>query len=197
MSQLVVTHSNLFDYFHARVEDARAAETVHVSDDTSLYLATLLAERARTDRPAPPEQTLAELHARAAIAPPAEQARTYRELGDRALYLLGYFAESLRRRTVGPSYYAEMGAAAYYRVDLVFKKWYANAFGPVFAELADHFDECVHLLEVVRTHHEADRPDDVLWLYQRWLQTGSEAIAERLRAMGVVVVRGGDGGSDA
>jgi hypothetical protein len=151
-----MTAENLFDYFHGRVEEARAGAAVRISDDTSLYLATLLTDRARTDRPAPAEQTLAELHLRAANAAPAEQARTYRELGDRALYLLGYFAESLERRSVGPRYYAEMGSAAYGRADQVFKRWFSDAFGPVFRELAGRFGACVALIEEVREASERD-----------------------------------------
>jgi hypothetical protein len=187
MSSRVTTASNLFDYFHTRVEDVRATRPVRISSDTSLYLTSLLVDRARADRPTAPEQTLAELYGRAANAPPAEQARAYRELGDRALYLLGYFAESLRRRTVGPTYYADMGAAAYHRVDQVFKKWFADAFGPVFGELALRFEDCVHLLEAVREVHRRDHPDETLLAYERWLASGSEPDASRLRALGLIL----------
>ena len=38
----------------------------------------------------------------------------------------------------------DMGAAAYYQVDQTFKTWFADAFGPVFKELANRFMECVH-----------------------------------------------------
>jgi hypothetical protein len=188
MTSRVVSAPNLFDYFHQRVEDARSGKPVRISNDTSLYLATLLTERARADRPAPTEQTLAELHLRAANAPPVEQARAYRELGDRALYLLGYFAESLSRRTVGPAYYAEMGQAAYLRTDAVFKKWFSDAFGPVFRELSMQFEGCVSLIEDVRESHEKEFPDDPIWLYERWLQTGSEAYARRLREKGILLM---------
>jgi hypothetical protein len=114
----------------------------------------MLAERVRADRSAPPETTLAELHARASSAPPAEQARAYRELGDRTLMCLGLFRESLARKTVGPAYYADMGSAAYARVDLVFKRWFSDAFGPVFGELAVQFRACVAVLARIRQEHE-------------------------------------------
>jgi len=181
-----MTSDTLFDYFHERVEHAKHHQTVPISENTTLYLASLLAERARTDRPAPQETTLVELHLRAAHSPPGEQARTYRELGDRALYVLGYFSESLDRSTVSPGYYADMGTAAYHRADSVFKQWFSDAFGPVFQELAAHFHECVELIEEVRGKPTED-PDDMVKLYERWLLTGSEKYAQRLRANGILV----------
>ncbi len=183
----VSTTNNLFDYFNERVSGARGELSVDLSDDTSLYLASLMTERARTDRPAPTETTLAELHASAALARPAHQARTYRELGDRSLYKLGYFRESLLRLSVGPSYYEDMGAAAYYRVDQVFKRWFSDAFGPVFAELAAQFHDCVGILALIREQDES--ADDLDTLYDEWLQTGDEEVAARLRARGLVLPR--------
>ena len=191
MSGRVMQASNLFDHFQELVGDATAETGASLSDDTTLYLANLLTERARADRPSPPELTLAELHARAAHAPPPEQARTYRELGDRALYLLGYFAESLSRRLVSPGYYAAMGSAAYHRVDHVFKAWFRDAFGPVFEELSTDFDACVAILTTVRDVHDGDHPDPLVRLYERWAETGDPQLAERLAAKGLILPRAG------
>ncbi len=190
MTRRVARAANLFDYFNDQVEEARARQGVDISSDTRLYLVTLLADRARSDAIASTEETLAELHARAAHAPPARQARTYRELGDRALYLLGYFAESLSRRLVGPEYYADMGSAAYHRVDILFKSVFSDAFGPVFRELALRFRDCASIVEAVRDAHREDRPDDLAVLYERWLATGDPATAEKLTTRGVLLPRG-------
>lgn len=177
---------NLFDWFDERVRDARAVVKAGLSDDGTLYLTALLAERARADRPAPPETTLVELHARGVNAPPAQQARTYRELGDRSLYLVGYFEESLQRGTVGPGYYCEMGSAAYARVDQVFKRFFANAFDDVFEELAARFRDCVRVLREVRRSVD-DEPDLPMRLYRAWVETGDAAAAERLRSLGLIL----------
>ena len=101
MNTPVSGQANLFDYFQQHVDVATDQLDLDLCPDTALYLTTMLVERARADRPEPPEQTLAELHAVAAASPPTQQAATYRELGDRSLYLVGYFRESLCRRTVG------------------------------------------------------------------------------------------------
>jgi hypothetical protein len=182
----VAPAANLFDYFHARVDEVRATGTPPVSEDASLYHAQLLADRARTDRDAPEADTLVELHARAVHARPAEQARTYRELGDRALYDLGYFRDHLEGRTVSLGYYEQMGRTAYDRVDHVLKHWFADAFGPVFRELSGRFRACVEVLSEVRRAHESD--DDLARLHAEWLATGSEAAAAALRRRGLVLV---------
>jgi len=184
----VSAKNNLFDYFNEQVCEARRELSITLSGDTSLYLASLMTERVRTDRPAPQETTLAELHASATLARPADQARTYRELGDRSLYQLGYFRESLERTPVTPSYYEDMGAAAYHRVDQVFKQWFADAFGPVFAELAEHFSDCVGILSRMRDK-EIECPDNLSRLYDEWIRTGDEAVALRLKAHGLLLPR--------
>lgn len=184
------TTENLFDYFHEHVEEARDGLGVDITDETSLYLVQLLTDRGRADQYIATETTLAELHGRAANSPPAQQARTYRELGDTALYLVGFFEESVQRRIVTPDYYKNMGSAAYYRVDQVLKRWFADAFGPVFHELALGFEDCARLLTAVRDAHLADQPAEVVSLYERWLLNGDAETASRLRAAGLVLPDG-------
>jgi hypothetical protein len=189
MKPTLTRADNLFDFFHARVEDARSEASLDISDDTSLYLASLLTDRARSDQGPDHAETLAELHARAAHSPPGKQASTYRELGDRSLYLLGFFREHLdrRRRVIGPSYYENMGMAAYHKVDLVLKRWFSDAFGPVFQELAQGFRECVDLLDRVRARSTPDDTDNLLAAYEDWLVEGDRGAAATLYAGGLVL----------
>jgi hypothetical protein len=189
MSRQLTSEDNLFDYFHACVDDARAVDAIELTDETALYVAQLLSERARTDREAPQAHTLAELHAQAMQLRPAEQAKTWRELGDRALYDLGYFTERLEGGTVSLDYYQAMGSTAYRRVDQVFKRWFADAFGHLFEELSAHFDDCVRVVSAVRRAHEPQ--DDIEALYAEWMATGSEEIARQLRKRGLVIPRRG------
>ncbi|MEZ4317973.1 MAG: hypothetical protein R3F61_10735 [Myxococcota bacterium] len=189
MKPTLARADNLFDFFHGRVEDARSEASLKISDDTSLYLASLLADRARSDRGPDETQTLAELHARAANAPPGQQASTYRELGDRSLYLLGFFREHLdrRRRVIGPGYYEDMGSAAYLKVDQVLKRWFSDAFGPVFGELAQGFRECVDLLDRVRARSTDEA--GLLAACDSWMLAGDPGAAATLYAGGLVLPR--------
>lgn len=188
MGTSLTDHTNLFDYFRERVDRAQCVVSIDLHDDTGLYLASLLTERTRAEHRHAPQETLAELHGAALEAPPSGQVRVYRELGDRALYVLGCFAESLERGLVGPRYYAQMGSAAYDRVDRVLKTAFADPFGPVFQELSELFDGCVALLREVRaSHHDGAEPEDLLRIYERWLCTKDPSDARRLGAMGLDV----------
>lgn len=179
--------TNLFDWFHERVRDARRATRADLSEDSTLYLSTLLAHRARSDgEEATEAATLVELHALAAQGTPSEQVRHWRELGDRSLYTVGYFEESLSRKLVSTSYYADMGAAAYARVDDVFRRSFANAFDGLFLELAQKFESCTRVVKQVRRSVD-DQPDLLARWYREWLETGSEELAERLRAHGLIL----------
>jgi hypothetical protein len=187
MCEGVALEPNLLEYFRLRIEEAREDHRVDLTDEGVLYLAQLLADRARADRVSPPETTLVELHAKACQASPAEQASTWRELGDRALYGLGYFPEHIDGKLVSRDYYAAMGTSAYLRVDDVLKRWFADAFGPIFRELAAGFRGCVSLLGAVREQHESR--NDLTELYEEWLATGSEDVAAKLRRRGLVLSR--------
>ena len=187
MAKLVKSTENLFDFFHENVRSAQDEVTVELDPDTVLYLANLLTDRARVQRDPLPETTLAELHGRAALAPPSHKARVYRELGDRALYQLGFFTESVESSVVSCDYYSDMGAAAYYQVDQTFKTWFADAFGPVFKELANRFRECTNILAHVRHNSDSDHPDTIVRIYQKWLETGDTELCETLRKLGILV----------
>ena len=107
--------NNLYDFFDERVGQAAANHDIQLTTDTCRYLAFLLTRPETALNRADPE-TLAELHMAAAIASRLQALRLYRILGDRALYVAGYFGESLESRPVGVNYYADMGGAAYRRV---------------------------------------------------------------------------------
>ena len=143
----LVADPTTFDFFHPRVLDAVEREATVLHADTVLYLAQLLTERTRQDA-VPTISTLAELRGRALQAPPGEAAASWRALGDHTLYLLGCFAPSLdrSRRLVGPDYYESMGRSAYEQCDRVLARWFAGAFGPVFAELAERFQVAMRIL---------------------------------------------------
>jgi len=186
-----LAHGNLYDFFDARVADAVETQKVDLGENSRRYLALLLVECKRserlltaTDRP----ETLAELHLQAATADRAKAMALYRHLGDRALYVAGYFRESLNRKAVGRDYYADMGGAAYQQVATLGGTWNADVdpWTHMFLELAAQFRECMGILAEVSERNLADGTHDLVALYERWLQTKSPAIERRLHELGMI-----------
>jgi hypothetical protein len=71
----------------------------------------------------------------------------------------------------------------------LFKSLFADAFGPVFHELAGRFRDCVRLLSGVRDAQGRDQPDETVELYGQWLATGDESLRQRLLDRGLVIPR--------
>ena len=192
------THDNLFDFFHSEVDAATDATGRPVSEEGVFYLSNLLVEQTRTPASSTPE-TLAELHIRAVHAPRATQIREYRSLGDRALYVAGFFPESLSRKTVRPSYYMDMGRAAY---DQLARLLGGGAVGKVnssghkgldeiFAELSESFRACTEVLREVHASMQArnERPPteaELLALYEEWCASGNRQALRKLQKYGLV-----------
>lgn len=197
------THDNLFDFFHGEVDAATGAVGTVVSEEGVFYLSNLLVEQTRTP-PSARHETLAELHIRAARAPRAQQIRDYRTLGDRALYVAGFFPESLTRKPVRASYYVDMGRAAYDRLSRLLGGPNTaladtsghKGFDEIFAELAESFRVCTEVLYEVQASMRARNKQppseaDLIALYEAWLSTGNRCALRTLQKHGLVPASGG------
>ena len=130
-------------------------------------------------------ETLAETYLRAQTAEPLVRIELLKKLGDRSLYISGFFADSLQRKLIDVDYYIDMGGAAYGRLsDNVRGTSQGRAFGSVFAELAEKFRDFVDVLAEIRDSGRA-AAIDVLRLYEVWLRTGSRRAARLLREHGL------------
>ena len=112
-SQRIVTRENLFDFFHEQVDSAVSNHGNPLSQEGVYYLSNLLGERGRRGTEGD-DALLVDLHLQARQGGRAQAIQAYRELGDKALYITGFFPKSLSRKTVGVSYYQDMGSSAYH-----------------------------------------------------------------------------------
>lgn len=197
------THDNLFDFFHEEVDAAAELTGSDVSEEGVFYLSNLLVEKTRTPGHDTPG-TLAEFSIRAAQADRVDQRiRSYRQLGDRALYVSGFFPESLSRRTVKADYYADMGRTAYDRLSRMLRSPVGHlggghkGLGEIFGELAASFEVCLEILgevhDALRARSEAEPTEaELLKLYEQWQTTGNRQALRRLQRFGLVPGGGDD-----
>lgn len=183
------------EFFREQLGKAMEHQRVTTSAFTEFYLVNLLAECVRAESlPAPEpgydEMPLALLYLRALQTSGRQRARLLRTMGDNALFISGFFADSLGRKLVDFGYYRAMGGHAYTRLSqepepLVYGQ-------EVFSELARRFMEFADLLSEVSETSRLASSQSVLRLYERWLQTGSRRAAVLLAERGITPVDPGE-----
>ncbi len=189
---------NISGFFRDAVEGAMRSRGSHATDAAETYLVALLADFARPGQL--DTQTLRRpitlLLDEALRAAGRERFDRLRALGDGVLYVTGFFGDHLETRGVEIAYVSALGARAYDSAAQMLRRGgrTESAGAPdVFAELADHFDMFVVLVNDVADSmlaRSAKSDSSMVKLYERWLRSGSTALAETLAERGVLPQRG-------
>ncbi len=168
------------EFFRDRVRAALSRRELEVTETTEFYLVELLA---RNRQLSPGRETLAERLGQALTATSRrERLRAFRDAGDSALVAAGLFFDYLERRGISRDYVVAIGCRAYASAgELAFDSPVAEAY----PELSNSFEEFARVFDDVRESTELRTPQDIVRLYERWQQTRSPLLAERLRAAGV------------
>lgn len=189
---MIVASAGLGQFFGEVVQESLQACKVDATVGTTTYLVTLLEDFAHPDeaKGATLERPLSLLLDEAMRHPnPAERFGKLRALGDGVLYSAGFFGDQFERRGVDPKFVCTLGARAYGSVSVMLGAPQDN---DVFGELAKKFEAFVLVLSDVADRtaaKSASRAKDVLKLYERWLKTGSERLAEALGQQGLAPAR--------
>jgi len=147
------------------------------------YLVELLEERVAWGPVPGAGETLAEALLAARRESGAARIRHLRGLGDRALFVSGFFGDSLARRPVGIRYYGDAGRLAYAGVSAALGAPQSQ----LFEELADRFVEFAEVLAEVGDSTRARGARGLVPLYERYLRTGSARDRRRLLRRGLSV----------
>jgi hypothetical protein len=173
------------EYFKELIESALARQHVRAGEFTSYYLVNLLCQFVRPDARNPfaeDEEPLAIRLTRALQTGGPEQRARLRSLGDFSLFTSGFFADSLRRKTIDVDYYVSMGEYAYGSLS----RNDEDAFADVFAELARKFVWFMDVLADVSERTAVSSSGDLLRMYEKWLRTGSPRDGQKLVDRGIV-----------
>lgn len=187
MAESLVREQTPLEFFREQLGRAMEHQRVCTSAFTEFYLVNLLSAAVRGDalpgtEPGFDETPLAMLYVRAMEAARFERARLLRLLGDSALFVSGFFAESLDGKPADAAYYRTMGGRAYARLSCE----EALPFGPnVFGELGDRFGEFADVFSEVSEATRLSRPASLVRLYERWIVTRSRRAALLLVTQGI------------
>ena len=108
-----------------------------------------------------------------------------RHLGDRALFVSGFFGGSLYRKVVDLDFYRDMGRIAYSDLALLLERRVSErTWTDLYGELADRFADFMDILAEVSDSALGSRPDNLLRLYERYLLTRNARDRARLLRLG-------------
>lgn len=135
-----------------------------------------------------PEGTLAAALVAARVADTPLRVKRLRNLGDRTLFVAGFFGDSLARRQGDIDYYTDVGCYAYSDLaSLLVRRLDERSRPRLYEELADRFRDFIAVLAEVSDSTMGRRSANILQLYDRYLQTGDPQDRARLLRHGCVV----------
>lgn len=192
----VVPVHNLRDYFRTSIDDVIAKQGVELDPHAAHYVVNLATLFSRSDELYEDDgenyglKPLALMLADAANAPDATTRNHYlQRIGDVALFIGGFFIDSLATKAVDVDYYVHMGENAYGSLsDEVRGTARGKAFAGLYRELANKFQILIDVLNEVRDEACGGSDVNVLRTYEIWRKTGSKRAENMLRQQGVVPI---------
>ncbi|MFQ5418533.1 MAG: hypothetical protein ACE5FL_16015 [Myxococcota bacterium] len=131
------------------------------------------------------DASLAEALLTATLHRGSDRVTRLRKLGDRALFVAGYFGDSLSRSVVDLDYYGDVGRAAYASLaETLGCEVREQTWPSLYNELADRFDQFIDVLTAVGDRSRPRQNEDLLRVFERYLRTGSERDRARLLRLG-------------
>jgi hypothetical protein len=183
------------EYFREAVSGALAHRRLRIQESTEFYLVNLLAGHLSTGSALAPRgegglgsEPLAFILKRALEAEREERRRTLKRLGDTSLFVSGFFGDSLAGSLVDVGYYIAMGERAYDALSGFERA--DRGCAQVYEELARRFPDLVDVLAEIAELSDLSSNRGLVKLYERFLATGSQRVAERLRERGVALFAG-------
>lgn len=167
-------------YFQEAINQALERLHLKIEDWIVFYLVELLARQAV--QPVTLEPLVTQMDAALRASSAQEKFSRFKEMGDSALVLVGFYEEAVVKRS-SKGYVVLMGGRAYRSAAALAN----DGFGKVYGSLSDGFEDFVQVLDEVKENTSLRTPQDIVKLYDKWRQTGSRAAASRLRSSGVLL----------
>jgi hypothetical protein len=179
------------DFFSEIVTDAFERRKLKTVPFVKVYMVELLesyipAENLFDDTDASGRrvrETLAETLLKAQNSDTLVKIELLKKLGDRSLYISGFFGDSLQRKLVDVDYYADMGCTAYAALSDCVRE---DTLARLYREFALRFLEFVDVLTDISTRAQLFNEENILRLYELYERTGSDIARERLIEKGLI-----------
>ncbi len=187
------------DFFKEAVRDAftkRKIEAFPMAEDYLVnilehyVIAAHLHEKEDVDHQGQKKPTtLAETLLVAAQSEHSTKVDMLKKLGDRTLYVCGFFSDSFQRKVIDVDYCAEMGGTAY---RILAQSTREDTLCQVYTLYSKKFLAFVDALNYISEKSQLQSSNNVLRIYDRYIKTGSELAREKLSNLGIVPISRND-----
>jgi hypothetical protein len=173
------------EYFSEVVEAGFSKRNIKAAPAVQMYMVRLLEHYLDARNLFTQPDTLAETFLMASTSQTPEKIDLLKKLGDKSLYISGFFGDSLSRKIVDLDYYAGMGGAAYASLADCIRE---DDTAQVYRIFSQRFIEFVDVLTYISQQSSVHTDQGLLQLYDRYMRTGSELAKEKLIEMGVLTL---------
>jgi len=113
-----------------------------------------------------------------------DRLKYFKLLGDKSLYISGFFQESFNRKTFDIGYYSSMGRTAYHQGAALTSAQNKEQ-KQVLTELSKTFLYAIELIAHVADSSQSHSPKNLLGVYERWTKTKSKRLYNILKEAGI------------
>ncbi len=123
-------------------------------------------------------------------SPLTERLKILKGMGDTSLYVSGYFQDYFNRKSFDLNYYIQMGQTAYaHLAEISQERAQQETLAQTYEMLASQFGEFVEILAIVADGSASNtNHNNLLAIYDRWNQTGSERLRLVLKDHGIEAI---------
>lgn len=173
-----------FEFFRHLLTSAIQNQKVIVQPETEYYLVSLLTKymKSETMQKSQEDPLAITLHKALLSTSSPERIQLLKEIGDFSLYVSGFFSDSFNRKIIDIDYYMAMGGVAY---NTLSSNSARSVLFTLFKDLADRFTTFADILAEVSDRTFSHSNKDILRLYEKWLKTKSERLANLLKKEGI------------
>lgn len=177
-------------FLRKRVKAALSEESLTTSEITEFYIVNLLNDFLVAERlygecnDHQNEIPLALLLLKALNdSSKSEKITKLKELGDKALYMSGFFAEFIvSKSSVNLDYYMNMGAGAYLTLSGIIEN---SNLSDLYQELSNNFSPLSRVIKIATKSEVKLTETELLRIYKKWTRTGDVHLLKLLQEHGI------------
>jgi hypothetical protein len=104
-----------------------------------------------------------------------------KSLADHTLFLCGYFQESFNKKLVDIDFYTVLSKKAYIELYKISKE-------KIYYKIQEAYQSILDILVEMSFHSMQNNTNNLIKLYERWLNTGSSALEKKLNEKGILTI---------